>query len=296
MSKLARFVAAAACVVIIAAPASAAPTIDSLTAAATPTGVGVTVKPTFTGTTVVVGTDTADGGLQSGANIPGLGIKDASITPVTPTVLRFNIGLTNPISQGDIWSIPEVYQFNWDLAVTSGSTVTEVSLMAQRTSQWHHTGTADPAFNVASCTTDPTTGQGSCTSTAVTGSFSAAGINIDVPAGTIGAKPGATISVAGEGIVSTLSAAGGVWLNNLGGDQLNGLDDYVVPTPTVTVGIAAAGTPDELVTQTVAAKGNTSFKTFTATLPTPVSGTHRIVTSACFEEACTLAGMDYIQP
>ena len=295
MFKL-KVAAALACVVALAAPAVAATTIDSITAASTTNGVLVTVKPTFQGTTVLLGTDTADGGLQAGATIPGLGIKDASITPVTPTTLRFNIGLSNPIPAGDLYSPPEVYQFNWDLAVTEGSNVTEVTVMAQRTSQWHHTGTADPAFSVATCTENPTTGQGDCTTTPVSGSFSAAGINIDVPASTIGAKPGAILSVAGEGIVSTLSAAGAGWMNNVGGDQLDALDDYTVPSPTVTVGLAPAGTPDELIAQTLAAKGNPSFKTFTATLPTPDSGSHRIVANACYEEACTLSGLDYIQP
>jgi hypothetical protein len=280
---------------LLPSQASADPTVEITSMTATPNanGISVVVRPNVTGATTEVATDDSD---TATANVPGVDLKSASITPLSATMLRFTINLNNGISPGDLWGVPEVYHYQWDILVTQGTTTSESTLQALRTSQYHGAGTTEPAFNVNTCVTNETTGQGECTGTPVTGSFADNAIDIDVPLATLAAKPGAILSQGDASIVSTVGVSGLVWFTNLGGDQMTNLADYTIPAPTVSVGVAPAGTPDEDVAQTTTATANSTFKTFTAQLAPQTSGTHRIVAKGCYQDACTLAGIDYVVP
>ena len=286
---------AAACLLLpISAGADTAVNITSITATTNAAGgLSVLVRPTFEGNTAEVGIDTSD---TPTANVPGVNLKSASITPLNATTLRFTIALENGIEQGDLWGFPEAYHYQWDVLVTQGSTTSESTIQALRTSQYHGAGTTDPAFNVNTCVTNETTGQGECTGTTVSGAFTANGIDIDVPLSVLAAKPGAVLSQGEFGIVSTLGASGALWFNNVGGDQMVNLASYTVPVPSVTVGIAPAGTPDEEVSQEYTTTTTSTFKNFTAQLPAQASGTYRIVARACYEEACAISGIDHVVP
>jgi hypothetical protein len=114
-----------------------------------------------------------------------------------------------------------------------------------------------------------------------------------VPRAAISASGGSTISIAQNGLRSTIGAAGLVWFTNVGGDTMGSVEDYTVPG-TVAVGIAPASTPDEQVPLTVTTSVKTN-STFSAVLPKPAAGDYKVAALACFgidedgQSVCELA-------
>lgn len=271
---------------VTAASAQPAASVTTLTATKTGNGVQVAGKLAYAAGAIDAGTDPA-----GDSNVPGTDITAASVTPTSPTTLDFSLKIANmpPVLNG----VPEAVHYNWAIAVTNGEAINEYVLQALRSSQWGAAGSAEPFFQLMTCA--PGTTGGECSPTAeLQGEMTATGLTFKVPTGAIGAKPGSVIGAGGDGVVSTLGAAGVVWFTNNGGDSI-AVDDVTLPVPSVRVGIAPAGTPesDVALTAPAALSGASGFSTV---LPAQPTGSYVVVAQVCYSEACGSKSVGYTAP
>lgn len=267
--------------------------IDTLAVAVTDSDLTVTGKGVFTGTATEVGTDpTGDG------TLPGTDLVSATITQVSQSQLRFELGVAD-LPPG-IGGTPEVVNYNWPLQVVRGSLVSEVSLQA-----WRSSTAADllcgvifacpgqepggnPRFTVNTCAPDPNTGQNLCSAVGVDGEFTEDGLAWILPAGAVNAGPGAVLHPAGS-IAASYGGSGLTWNTaGTGGDTMFS-DSFTYASPTVQVGVASADTAPEDVALTTAATVTQSNGNFTASLPRPDAGSHVVAARACLGDSCGAA-------
>jgi hypothetical protein len=295
MRKITASLAVSTVILLVASSASAAgTTIESFGATVGATTINVSGSASFVDEpflAAVDGTDPANHG-----KLPATDLTSATISRPQPAAnsLRLNIGVGNlpPAAAG----VPVVLYYIWNIMVTPPSgDAREFLILANRASS-ADAGNTDPDFKLWTCVTDPTTGTGDCTeAAALTGAFTETGIDINLPTNVIGAVPGSTISAGGDnisvitggGAPGVGEAYGGVFL-----DQITVIEDYVVPGPTVQVGVAPAGTAAADVTLSKAGTFKTDG-TFTATVPRPEAGSHVVAARVCYTAAdCVLTSTD----
>ncbi|HEX9823617.1 MAG TPA: hypothetical protein VGB51_04390, partial [Actinomycetota bacterium] len=102
-----------------------------------------------------------------------------------------------------------------------------------------------------------------------------------VPMSQLGATAGEKITASGEGITVVPTTSGAFW-GLVAFDQATQDEDYVVPGPTVKLGIATAGTPASQVPLSENATVN-GTGAFSGIVPRPSqSGEYVIVAQACY--------------
>ena len=251
--------------------------ITSLTATASGSTVAVAGTVAFTGDGAVqVASDAGD---APTSQVPGADLTTATIASPNLRDLVFTVGLANQPPAG-VNGVPEVIHYIWHISVITGANTSAFELMAVRSAQNQQPGSTEPWFGLLTCM--PGTGAASCSvSTSLSGRMQDGVVEWTVPRAAISASGGSIISLAQNGLRSTVGAAGLVWFTNLGGDTMAGVEDYTVPG-TVRVGIAPASTPDDQVplTVTTAVKTNSTFST---SLPKPATaGDYKVAALACF--------------
>jgi hypothetical protein len=102
----------------------------------------------------------------------------------------------------------------------------------------------------------------------------------------LGLTPGAVITQGAAGLGqfgTTFGLAGRVFLNqNTTGDAVFQEVDYVVPSATVQLGIAPAGTPAEAVALSSAAAVTVATGAYSGSIPKPGPGSYIVVAKACY--------------
>lgn len=267
--------------------------VDSLVAAAFGNTVAVTGEAGFVDVPALVGEDPPGDSTWSDFDVPmGDDLTTATIARPDPLkdTLTFSVGVSNP--PPTLNGTPEVIMYIWEFSVTSpDGESADFQLRAQRSGQGFSPGSAKPYFVIAKCVDGELTGR-TCETLdqPLTGTMADNVVAWNVPMDRISAQTG---SVVGAGTIQvSASAAGRLWFG--GGaaifDSAFTEHDYVVPGPTVNVGIAPVGTPPEFVetTHEATVKSNGSFD---ATFPAPTSpGEYVVVAKACNGEGnCGLA-------
>ncbi len=269
----------------LAAPPArgAATSISGLSATVSGGSISVGGTVSFGGEDPIeVGTDAVNDN-AGGAQTAALGIDVQRLLlsqpdPNTPT-LQFVFDLSAMTSDG----IPEHVAYNWDIRVNGGepNDGADRSIKTWRTkvasttnaSPYAAVFTCVPSGTGSSCTAGPTV--------PVVYDGPNSQIRMSVPLSTIEASPGSTID-------AWLRISAPVWTGGTAATQtLAGLydtathDQYVVPSKTVQVGIASAGSP---ISYTSAA--SLSGNGFTGTLAAPGPGSYDVGARACFASNC----------
>lgn len=283
-------IAAVALIAAAAIPAgSATPSgVSGLAATVSGGSISVTGNAAFGGEDPVEVGDDATGDNFGGADTSAHGVDlDRMLIsqpdPSSPT-LQFTFDLAGLTGGG----IPEHVAYNWDIRVNGGAAQggADKSLKSWRT---RLTSTsADPYAAVFDCVPQapPQTGS-SCTpgpTVPVVYDEASSQIRLSVPLEVIEANPGSEIA-------AWLRISAPVWIGATAGTQtLAGQydtsthDPYTVPTKTVRLGIAPAGSPINYT-----ATASLSGSTFTGSLATPGPGTYDIGAQACFGTNCGTA-------
>jgi len=252
-------------------------TITALEASASGSTVAVSGTVAVTGDGAVqVGSDSGD---TPTSQVPGADLTTATISSPNLRDLVFTVGLANQPPAG-VNGVPEVIHYIWHISVITGNNSSAFELMAVRSAQFQQTGSTEPWFGLLTCM--PGTGAAQCSvSSTLVGRMQDGVVEWTVPRAAISASGGSTISVAQNGLRSTVGAAGAAWFTNLGGDTMASVEDYTVPG-TVAVGIAPATTPDDQVPLTVTTAIKTSGS-FSTSLPKPATaGDYKVAALACF--------------
>lgn len=229
-----------------------------------------------------------NGGGEAGAAI-GLDIDDllmAYPSPGQPN-LQFAIRLAGMTGGG----LPEGVMYNWDIAVDGGIGAggSNWSIKTMRSSQYYSSGSTAPYAAIFECADVPPTGISCSQKDRVTASYdqASATITITVPLSKIGAKAGSRITAwprNGQPVWIRLTASAAYTLGDPTADDATH-DPYTVPTKTVRLGLAPAGTPENLVTYPI--QGDlTDAGSFEGTLLAPGPGSFDVWARACFGENC----------
>jgi hypothetical protein len=268
---------------LVGAPAHADPGtathIDSLTATVGASTIQVSGAATFVDAPKLVGQDGAD------AAVPGIGadIRDITISRVPPKgAVKFTLSIAD--QPPTIFGIPETVAYLWDITVKTGTSESSYELWAARTAQNASFGGTDPVFRRYICTPNPTPPPDVNCGSAVTvpGRMQDGVVEWQVPANQISASPGSVITSSAIEVNPTASGViwGGLRLD-LGGAAQD--EEYVVPGPTVQLGIAPAGTPAAQVPLATAGVVNTTTSAFTGSVAKPSqAGEYVLVAQACF--------------
>lgn len=271
------------------AGASAIPTeITQLNATTAGTQVNVSGKATFGSTdTVVVGTD-GTAATDPATNPAGLNLASLSIGQ--PNGAKSELVFTVKLGGMDSGGVPEGAQLNWDIAVNGGAenggANWSIKTMKQAAGV---SGGTDPYAAVYSCVPSDTGYSCSATTTlTVVYDQALAEIRMTVPLNAISASPGSTIEAwgrSGQPVWFRPSASGVV----TGGSAFS-FDDmthgqFDVPTKTVQLGLAPAGTPEADVTfgpvTTLSSNGS-----FSGSRTAPGPGTYDLWARACIADNC----------
>jgi hypothetical protein len=263
--------------------------ITDLSATASGKNVSVSGSASFGEAPVMVGEDPVGDNTGGSAGAVGLDIEKLFISQPTAdsSTLLFTIKLASLTGGG----LPDSVQYNWDIAVNGGVPAggTSWSIKSARTSQYYQTGSVEPYAGVHSCVRNPDTGVYSCTARAnVPAVFdpSSSEIRISVPLSVIQAGAGADITAwprNGDPVWVQPAALGavtpGVTFDGAGHEE------YTVPTRTVRLGIAPAGTPVQNVSFSKVATVNGSGG-FSGTVTAPSAGSFDAWARACFGATC----------
>jgi len=259
---------------LMAGPAGAGAAVTEV--AATTSGSFVTVggSATFTDESVEVGFDGTGDTLAPGLGTdigPGIHIS----RPNAGSSLRFTMDIADqpPV----LFGTPELVHYDWEITVDNEGVTDGWRLSANRTAQNGAVG-VNPVFLLYKCAIDPGTGVNNCTRQAVlTGKIADGVVEWNVPLVRINAQRGDVIT--SDSIDVSLGASRVVWGVPIVDSAF--ADAYTVPGPQVEIGIAAGGTPDNLVPFTTTA--TISGSSFNGALPKPSEpGDYVVAARACY--------------
>ena len=262
-------------------------TVTSL--AATPGAGTVSVSGTATlggEAPVALGQDGL-GDAVGGPAATALGLDMDKLLISRPTASSSSLLFTIKLGGLATGGIPETILYNWDINVDGGATGSgaswSIKTMRTRASS---TGGADPYAGVFTCV--PSGTGFSCTQTTrlteVVYDQAKNEIRMTIPLAAIGAKAGSRIEAwprSTNAFWIGPTAAGAQTITNVFDTGTH--DEYVVPAPTVHLGMAPAGQPVTYsTTGTVDSEG-----AFSGTLPAPASpGTYDVGAQVCFGTNC----------
>ena len=259
--------------------------VTELTASPSGRTVSVSGMARFGQEPVVVGVDAPnDNGGGEALGGAGVDIRELRISQPdgSSRTLLFTIRLAGLAGGG----LPESIQYNWDIAVDG---TTRWSIKSARSSQYHRPGSLDPYAGVFSCVQDPTSGAFTCTqrgSVPAVYDAAEAEIRIAVPFTLIGASPGARISAWPRNVapVWVQPAVAGAVTPGVTVDTATHAD-FAVPTPTVRLGIAPAGTTEGNVSFAREATLNPDGR-FAGSVTAPSAGAYDVWARACLGASC----------
>lgn len=119
----------------------------------------------------------------------------------------------------------------------------------------------------------------------IEGAFGDGTVEFEFSMTLMGADPGDTLIHGGDCVDpgTTSSPPGGAWLCSNGGGDAVLLDDYVIPEATVSVGIAPAGTPPELVETNLGATVDPATGAYELQTSAPADpGDYVVAAEACY--------------
>lgn len=286
---------AAAALLLAAAPATGAggataTAVDDLSATAFGSLLDVRGRATFVDVPVQVGEDA-----QADSLVPGIGadLVTASIArpdPFGPTLV-FSVGVADAPPALD--GAPEIVNYDWRFDdPASDDPGTGYVLAAWRSAQWVRPGTLDPAFHLWHCTE----ATGCAVRAALPGSFGQGTVRWMVPMDLIGAGPGDVITPGTSGVTARVGLSALIF-SSFAYDQM-AVEEYVVPGPSVEIGLGPAGIPDGAVplapAEGIATDGSFWGYLETAGLP---PGDHKVVARACLTASnCGVASLAVALP
>lgn len=250
-------------------PGGGPTTVDELAAGASDARIDVTGAASFAEPPMLVGQDSA-----SDARPPGVGAEIATATAASTHAdgtIRFTLSVRDQ-TDGTGGTLPETVRYLWGAQFGDESRILEATVRAD--------GAAfTPRFRLL---------DGDETEIAsLQGTMEDGIVRIDVPLETLGAATGDVLRAgATYGLGTYASPAGLATITQAPLDTIAVVDPYVVPGPTVRVGIAPAGTPphavDAAVPATVASDGS-----FEATLDASGldAGSYTVAVRACYGPA-----------
>jgi hypothetical protein len=223
-----------------------------------------------------VGTDER-GNVFYGGGVPFAGFDLASghiSAQRSPERLVFSVQVSDPLLSDS--TLPEIVDYQWHVEVDGGPGLV---LEALRSAQYPAPGSLAPVFRLLNANLEHVS--------TLTGRIESGVIEWDVPMATIGAREGSEIAPGNRPYSTTYScwSASGtaMWLFCPDGMVV---DDYTVPTATIDLGIAPAGTPSVDVDVTTRAMLD-SNGAFTGRLDASglAPGTYVVVARACYGSA-----------
>lgn len=270
----------ASALLVLTAPVSADPGtethVDSVAAALTGSVLSVSGEATFVDVPVQIATDPA-----GDATIPagGVDLLAATIERPSPTTssLRFTMKIGDAIPA--VFGVPEAVHYSFFFGVGQDGNDAQFLLQSLRTAAANQPS-ANPMFRLLRFN-----GTSCCTPVAsVPGTMTGDEITWTAPLSQMGLQPGSTITghpVGTRQIQIQLGASGVQWLNNGQPDFMFIDTEYEVPGPSVTIGVAPAGTPVDEVPLTASAtvSGGSSF---VGAIPAPGPGSYVVVAKACY--------------
>lgn len=255
--------------------------VDSVSASVSGTFVNVAGTATFVNVPAALGQDpTGDS-----TPVPGSDLTTLTIARPDPAAnnLTFTLGIADqpPVTNGT----PGVLYYNWEIRTLSPGGDSVIYVLQANRASGSQVPSTDPMIRVLARQPDGSCG---CQVVAnVEGKIADGVVQWSVPGSRIEADPGDTIIQDGN-IVSTLGAGnpatGDTWFINLGGDQAVMDQDYVVPGPTVKLGIAPAGTPESQVPLDTTAAVDAATGNFDGAINTSglAPGSYVVVARACY--------------
>jgi hypothetical protein len=260
--------------------------VDEVSASVDGGSVTVTGTATFVDVPVTAATDGTDP--VNHGKLPATDLTGASISrPPGAEEIRLAIDVGNQIPE--VHSYPVIPYYRWTFDVVAGFDSSRFLVFGNPASGANN---LEPDFKVWSC--NPSAPPPNCTTVGTaTGAFTDAGLFIDVPAGTINAQPGSTITSAGSNQITVQPGAGTPLVEGQLGillDVMTQTQDYTVPGATVRLGIAEAGTPANQVPLTVSASVNPVTGAFSGALLPEGTGEMVVAAQACYGSGnCDLA-------
>lgn len=254
--------------------------VDSVVASVFGSVLAVAGNASFVDVPMMVGEDpAADSTSASFGVLLGDELTRATIARPDPSKSKLTFTLDVANQPPTLNGVPETIHYNWEVAVEGGERYT---LQAIRSGQFAQPG-INPVFRIFQVN------DGSIENlVALTGRMDGGVVEWEVPMNLIGATGGSVILAADATV--TPGAFGLIYWPGIHLDVINLEDDYVVPGPTVSVGIAPAATPAELVELTDTADVDSSGS-FSAAIPAPTEpGDYVVVAKACHgTDNCGLA-------
>lgn len=274
------------------ASAATAPSFTSLTTTVSGRTVSVAGVAAFGSEDPVLFGEDGSNDNTGGANTANLGLDIRGTYISQPSASQSSLKFTLDLAGLTNGGIPELLQYNWDIAVNGGSAGggSNWSIKTMRSSAFQTAG-QDPWAAVNTCV--PSANGFTCSVTSVipvTYDASTGDINMTVPLNAISAKPGDRIegwARNGEPVWVRPSASG-AQTPGVSIDQHTPDGVYEIPTRTVQLGLAPAGTPESGVTfgTTATVKTNSSF---TGSITAPAAGSYDLWAKACFAGSCTVS-------
>lgn len=239
--------------------------VDAIAAQADEGAVTVAGSVTLADHELIVG---QDGATDARARNLGAEIGVATVkSEMAETGLRLRFRLTVP-DQPEEGGTPEIIRTLWNVAVGDESYILEAAIRAQGT-------TTGPVLRLLA--------QDGTALATLQGSMAAGAIELIVPASAIGAGPGNRVRVHPTFGVGSYTSVGDLAL-----DTVSPIDPYVVPAPSVLVGVAPAGTAASEIPLTVAATLS-GANAFEASFGDLAPGSYVVAALACHGElACAL--------
>jgi len=254
--------------------------VDSVAAGVSGSVVSVTGSATFVDVPVTLATDpSGDSSLPAGL---GTDLVSASIARPDPTKsqLTFTLGIGDP--HATLFTIPEVVHYSYFFAVGEQGWL----LLAARNAAANAASGGQPSGPMFRL--DRFNADGTCCAIVgqVPGTMADGKVTFTTTFGQLGLTPGSIVQahpVGTRAIQVQLGASGASRQNNAQPDFMY-IDEntYTVPSATVQVGIAPAGTPEDAVPLQAAAAVTVSTGAFSGALASPGPGSYVVVAKACY--------------
>ncbi len=187
---------------------------------------------------------------------PGSDLAGAEVELVSNKDIAFRIVLADALPQVGNTTATMLF---WEM--NAGGKELQLSAMHNR-----YTAPGAWSYQLETCAIDEASGTNQCTGTNVTGSYADGVIEMVVPLSSLGIGFGGRITQAGDGIYSTVGAAGLIWN---GTDLQDGLAFNAITIPTVTATVSSG----DVTTPATISSGNRFRTDVTAAVGQSVSAT-----------------------
>lgn len=260
--------------------------VDQLSAESSGSAVTISGSATFVAT-LAAGTDAVDDAQLENTGIPvndvGADLTSASISATSQGegMLSFTLAVSDmpAVTNG----ASEAVHYTWHVVTPTAGYCLRASTRGQLDPP------AGPLFRLFPTTCAPLWQfDPRLPSTVIQGALGGGSVRFDVPMSLIGAASGVTIAGSQQAVSTTLGLAGQATVRRADWLSTSAIE---IPSATVRVGIAPAGTPLGEVPLATTASVSSSDGSFTASMPSPDPGSYVAVAEACYgPNSCARAG------